>query len=223
MRHESGATSSVGLVIFDCDGVLVDSERVGVEVDRRVLADLGWALETDEIVHRFLGCTEAAFQAAVEQHLGRPLPQGWAMPYEPWYEQAYADELVATDGIEETLDALGVPTCVASNSLHVKLRRTLALTGLLDRFDGRLFSSEDVARGKPAPDLYLHAAEAMGVAPDRCVVVEDSRTGTTAALAAGMRVLGYAGGLTPPGWLRDLGATEFDDMREVPGLVDGLR
>jgi HAD superfamily hydrolase (TIGR01509 family) len=223
LRREPTPGPSVELVIFDCDGVLVDSERVGAQVDRRVLADLGWELDTDEIVDRFLGCTEAAFQAAVEQHLGRPLPQGWAAPYERWYEQAYVDELVTIDGIEEALDALDLPTCVASNSPHAKLHRSLALTGLLDRFDGRLFSSDDVARGKPAPDLYLHAAEVMGVDPTRCVVVEDSRTGTTAALAAGMRVLGYAGGLTPAAWLGELGATVFEDMREVPGLVDGLR
>lgn len=199
--------------------MLVDSERVALHVDQRVLADLGWSLEPDEIVERFLGGTTAAFKAAVEQHLGRSLPADWESPYEEWYEQAFTDELVAVDGVEEALDGLDVPTCVASNGPHAKLNRTLGLTGLLARFEGRLFSSEDVARGKPAPDLYLHAAEVMGVAPSRCVVVEDSRPGTRAALAAGMHVLGYAGGLTPGTWLGDLGATVFDDMREVPALV----
>jgi len=222
LRPDVGAPPAVELVVFDCDGVLVDSERVAVGVDQRVLADLGWALETDEIVERFMGGTTAAFRAAVEQHLGRSLPETWESPYAAWYEQAFVDELVAVDGIEEALDGLdplGLPTCVASNGPHTKLDRTLGLTGLAHRFEGRVFSADDVVHGKPAPDLYLHAAAVMGVDPSRCVVVEDSRPGTTAALAAGMRVLGYAGGLTPGRWLSELGATVFEDMREVPGLV----
>jgi HAD superfamily hydrolase (TIGR01509 family) len=223
LRPDPGTRSPVDLVLFDCDGVLVDSERVAVRVDQRVLAHLGWELEIDEIVERFLGGTTAAFKAAVEQRLGRPLPETWESPYEEWYEQAFVDELVAVDGIEEALDGLDVLTCVASNGPHTKLNRTLGLTGLLHRFEGRLFSSDDVVHGKPAPDLYLHAAEVMSVDPARCVVVEDSRPGTTAALAAGMRVLGYAGGLTPRGWLCDLGATVFDDMRDIPALVGGMR
>lgn len=212
----------VDLVVFDCDGVLVDSERLALRVDQQVLADLGWVLEADEVVERFLGCTEAAFTAAVEQQLGRTLPPDWGAPYAEWYERAFTEELVAVEGIEEALDGLALPVCVASNSGHARLRSSLSQTGLLARFAGRVFSSEDVARGKPAPDLYLHAAAAMGVAPQRCVVVEDSPTGATAALAAGMRVLGYAGGLTPAHRLRDLGATVFEDMRAVPALVAAL-
>ena len=223
MPREPSARSPVELVIFDCDGVLVDSERVAVHVDQRVLAHLGWELQIDEIIERFLGGTTASFRAAVEQHLARALPETWESPYEAWYEQAFTDELVAVDGIEEALDALDVLTCVASNGPHAKLNRTLGLTGLLHRFEGRRLSSDDVVHGKPAPDLYLHAAQTMGVAPARCVVVEDSRPGATAALAAGMRVLGYAGGLTPGRWLHDLGATVFDDMRDVPALVAGMR
>lgn len=225
MRRDPGAGSPVDLVVFDCDGVLVDSERVAVRVDQRVLAHLGWALGTDEIVERFLGGTTAAFKDAVEQQLGRSLPETWEAPYEAWYEQAFTDELVAVDGVEEALDALealDLPTCVASNGPHRKLEHTLGLTGLAHRFEGRVFSSDDVVHGKPAPDLYRHAAAVMGVRPSRCVVVEDSRPGTTAALAAGMRVLGYAGGLTPAAWLSELGATVFADMREVPGLVRAM-
>ena len=223
MRPDAGAGSPVDLVVFDCDGVLVDSERLALRVDQQVLADLGWVIEPDEVVERFLGCTEADFTAAVEQHLGRALGPGWGAPYEAWYERAFAEELVAVDGIEEALDALSLPVCVASNSGHARLRSSLGQTGLLPRFEGRLFSSEDVARGKPAPDLYLHAAATLGVPPGRCVVVEDSPTGATAALAAGMRVLGYAGGLTPAHRLEDLGTTVFEDMREVPALVAALR
>src|SRR5690606_8408834 len=103
------------------------------------------------------------------------------------------------------------------------IRRTLGQTGLLPRFEGRIFSADDVANGKPAPDLFLRAAERLGVSPDRCVVVEDSRFGVQAARAAGMRVLGYAGGLTPADWLEREGAIVFTDMRELPELVDQRR
>ena len=127
LRRDAGALSGVDLVVFDCDGVLVDSERVAVRVDQRVLAHLGWTLGTDEIVERFLGGTTAAFREAVEQHLGRALPESWESPYAAWYEQAFTDELVAVDGIEEALDGLDVPACVASNGPHSKLHHTLGL------------------------------------------------------------------------------------------------
>lgn len=209
----------VELVIFDCDGVLVDSERLSIEVDRRVLADLGWSLSRDEILHRFVGRSSAHFRAEVESHLGRTLPDDWESPYQPWYLDAFARELTAVSGIEDALDAITIASCVASSGSHEKIRRTLGATGLLERFDGRIFSADDVIDGKPAPDLFLHAAARLGVPPDRCAVVEDSRFGVQAARAAGMRVFGYAGGITPADWLEREGATVFADMRALPDLV----
>ena len=212
-------TGQIDLVIFDCDGVLVDSEKLSIEVDRRVLADLGWSLSHDEILHRFVGRSSAHFRAEVEAHRGRPLPDDWEAPYQPWYLDAFARKLTAVDGVEAALDEITTATCVASSGAHAKIRRTLGQTGLLPRFDGRIFSADDVANGKPAPDLFLHAAERLGVSPERCVVVEDSRFGVQAARAAGMRVLGYAGGLTPADWLEREGAIVFTDMRDLPELA----
>lgn len=207
------------LVIFDCDGVLVDSERVSVGVVQRVMADLGWSLTLDEIVERFVGGSKEHFDAQVEHQLGRRLPPGWDERYAPWYHAAFERDLQAVPGIANALDRLVLPWCVASNSTHEHVRRSLGLVGLLDRFDGRIFSSEDVLRGKPAPDVYLLAAQTMGVPVERCVVIEDSRYGVQAARAAGMRVLGYAGGLTPAEWLEAEGATVFTSMEELAALV----
>ena len=213
-----GATGAIDLVIFDCDGVLVDSERLSIEVDRRVLADLGWELSSDEIVHRFVGRSAAYFRSEIESFLGSPLRDDWEATYQPWYVAAFA-ELIAVDGVERALDEIVTATCVASSGTHAKIRRTLGMTGLLPRFEGRIFSVDDVVVGKPAPDLFLHAADRLGVHPEHCAVVEDSRFGVRAARAAGMRVYGYAGGLTPAEWLEQEGAVVFADMRDLPDLL----
>lgn len=209
----------IELVIFDCDGVLVDSEKLSVEVDRRVLATLGWNLTHEEIVHRFVGRSAGHFRAEVEAHLGKSLPDDWEDPFQHLYFEAFERELEAVDGVQSALDAIPVATCVASSGPHEKIRRTLGLTGLLSRFDGRIFSADDVVTGKPAPDLFLHAASRMGVAPSRCVVVEDSRFGIEAARAAGMRSYGYAGGLTPQEWLVGENTEVFTDMTDLPVLL----
>ncbi|KZC96518.1 MULTISPECIES: HAD family hydrolase [Clavibacter] len=207
------------LVIFDCDGVLVDSEVLAVEVDKRILAELGWHLSTAEIVDRFLGTSARSFQAQVEAHLGITMAPDWEERYRPWFVEAFEAELRAVPGIEDALDAITVPTCVASSGSHEKIRTTLGLTGLLGRFEGRIHSSSEVAHGKPAPDIFLHAAARMGAAPERAVVIEDSKYGVRAARAAGMRAFGYAGGLTPAAWLEQEGAIVFTDMAELPALL----
>lgn len=213
------APPGVELVIFDCDGVLVDSEKIAVKVDARVLAELGWPLSEAEIVERFVGRSFADMTAEIERHLGRRLPNGWDSEYRGLYREAFERELTPVDGIVAALDALTLPMCVASSTGHAGLRHTLGLTGLYERFEGRIFSASEVARGKPAPDLFLHAARSLGVDPARCVVVEDSRYGVEAARAAGMRAFGYCGGLTPASWLEGPGTTVFDDMRQLPTLI----
>ncbi|WP_405589517.1 HAD family hydrolase [Streptomyces sp. NBC_01190] len=209
------------LVIFDCDGVLVDSEKIAVRIDVRVLTELGWPMTEDEVVERFVGRSFADMTAEVERHLGHPLPAGWDIPYKRLYREAFDRELAPVDGVVEALDAITSRTCVASSTGHEGLRHTLGRTGLYERFAGRIFSAADVPRGKPAPDLFLHAARSLGVAPDRCVVVEDSRYGVQAARAAGMRCYGYCGGLTPAAWLEGPGTTVFADMRDLPALLSG--
>jgi len=210
------------LVIFDCDGVLVDTERIGAKVGAEVLTRLGWQLGPQDVLDRFLGCTEEYFAQQVQQQVGRRLPPGWDAEIDALADASYEAELQPVPGVEAVLadlDSRGVPTCVASNGSHEKMRRTLGLTGLHTRFAGRIFSARDVARGKPAPDLYLHAAQAMGAAPERCVVVEDSPRGVQAARAAGMACIGYAG-LTPASRLAGPGVTVRESM---DGVLDELR
>jgi HAD superfamily hydrolase (TIGR01509 family) len=214
--------SAVGLVIFDCDGVLVDTERIAVRIDVKVLQDLGWPLTEAEVVERFMGRSDAYMTAEIEAHLGRPLPPNWDERYRTWYREAWAAELEPVAGVVEALDAITAPTCVASSGTHEKMRFTLGLTGLYARFEGRIFSVDEVAHGKPAPDLFLHAAAKMSVPPADCVVVEDSRYGVQAARAAGMRAFGYAGGLTPRAWLEGPDTVVFDDMKQLPRLLNQL-
>jgi HAD superfamily hydrolase (TIGR01509 family) len=212
-------TRRLELVIFDCDGVLVDSERLAVRIDVEVLGKLGWVLTEAEVVERFVGRSDAAVAREIEAHLGRTLPGDWLTEFEHLYREAFAAELRPVPGVVEALDRITLPTCVASSGSHDKMRYTLGLTGLYARFAGRIFSASEVAHGKPAPDLFLHAAARMGVEPAACAVVEDSRFGVQAARAAGMRVLGYAGGLTPAERLAGPGTVVFRDMRELPELL----
>jgi HAD superfamily hydrolase (TIGR01509 family) len=165
------------LVIFDCDGVLVDSERLAVRIDVRVLAELGWVLSEREVIDRFVGRSHEFMVAEIEAHLGRRLAPDWEDPFQHLYREAFAAELTPVAGVVEALDEITLPTCVASSGSHEKMRYTLGLTGLWERFAGRIFSASEVARGKPAPDLFLHAAARMGVDPGACAVVEDRRYG----------------------------------------------
>ncbi|MER6994466.1 HAD family hydrolase [Streptomyces sp. NPDC000410] len=207
------------LVIFDCDGVLVDSERIAVKVDARVFAELGCHFTEAEIIERFVGSSSEAYTAAVEERLGRRLKRDWFKAYARLYQEAFDAELTPVEGIFEALDALDTPYCLASNGGHKGIRRSLTTTGLFARFEGRIFSAADVRRGKPEPDLFLHAATTMGVPPERCAVVEDSPYGVRAARAAGMRAFGYCGGLTRAERLAGPDTVVFDDMRELPRLL----
>jgi HAD superfamily hydrolase (TIGR01509 family) len=211
---------AVELVIFDCDGVLIDSERLAVKVDVLLLRDLGWPLSEAEVIERFMWRSDREARLVIEAHLGRKLPEGWVDRQKSLYEEVFTAELAPVSGVLEALDRIALPSCVASSATHDYLRFTLGLTGLYERFAGRIFSSEDVSRGKPAPDLFLHAAEWMGAEPAGCVVVEDSGPGVEAARAAGMRILAFTGGLAPPKRLEGPDTILFDDMRELPRLLD---
>jgi HAD superfamily hydrolase (TIGR01509 family) len=214
-------SAPISLVIFDCDGVLVDTERIAVRIDVAVLAELGWKMSEAEVIERFMGKSDDAMTREIEAHTGRKLPESWEAPFRHLYREAFAAELQPVPGVVEALDAITLPTCVASSGTHEKIRYTLGLTGLYDRFAGRIFSVDDVRRGKPAPDLFLHAASRMGAAPERCAVVEDSPYGVQAARAAGMRAFGYAGGLIPRRALEGPNTVLFDDMRDLPRLLVG--
>lgn len=213
----------IELVILDCDGVLVDSERLSIGVDVAVLAELGWPLTEAEVISRFVGSSDAYFRREVEAHLGRALPEDWDARVESRYRRAFEAELRPVDGIIEALDRLPHRTCVASSGTHEKMRFTLGLTGLYPRFAGRIFSATEVREGKPAPDLFLHAAAQMGVPAHACVVVEDSAFGVQAARAAGMWALAYGSGVTSPDRLAGPRTSVFEDMRELPALLESLQ
>jgi HAD superfamily hydrolase (TIGR01509 family) len=210
------------LVIFDCDGVLVDSERLTVGVEARLLTELGWPHTAEEVVERWMGRASAHQLDEVEARLGREAMLAFDARSSGELMEAFERDLRAVEGIEhlvERLQAAGIPTCVASSGTHEKMRLTLGITGLYDTFAGRIYSATEVAHGKPSPDLFLHAARQMGVPPERCVVVEDSVYGVRAAVAAGMTAYGFAGGLTPADALAAEGALVFQEMTE---LVDVL-
>jgi HAD superfamily hydrolase (TIGR01509 family) len=211
------------LVIFDCDGVLVDSERVAIKVDVQVLRRLGLHLTEADVVERFVGVSDAGFRSGVEAMLNRPLPKDWESEIEPLYREAFRRELTPVAGIHATLDRIFLPTCVASSGSHEKIRFSLGMTGLLDRFEGRIFSAIDVDRGKPAPDLFLYAAKRMGVEPEACAVVEDSAFGAEAGRAAGMQVFGFSGSVTPAARLQGPNTVVFDRMTDLPDLLNGAR
>ncbi|HEU4727244.1 MAG TPA: HAD-IA family hydrolase [Kofleriaceae bacterium] len=207
------------LVIFDCDGVLVDSERISSQVYAELLGELGLAVSRDDLLEHFAGHSMAHCLDRIAALLGRPPPGDLVAAYHARTRRAFETQLRPVPGIEDALAQIATPSCVASNGSVDKMRFTLGLTGLLPRFDGRLFSGYDVGRPKPAPDLHLHAASRCGVAPDACVVVEDSPAGVSAAIAAGMTVLGYAA-LTPAHRLRAAGAHHlFDRMADLPQLL----
>ncbi|GAA2046667.1 HAD family hydrolase [Catenulispora yoronensis] len=209
----------VELVIFDCDGVLVDSERLAVRLFVELGAELGWPLSEAEVIENFIGRSVASNFDQITLRVGPDRSALWREKFGQLHHEAVETELAPVDGILDALDAITLTSCVASGGTHDTMRRTLGHTGIYRYFEGRIFSASEVAHGKPAPDLFLHAAKQMGVSPSACVVVEDSKYGVQAARAAGMRALGYAGGLTPAEWLEGPGTTVFDDMRELPTLL----
>jgi len=213
------------LVIFDCDGVLVDSEPTSNRVLAAAISEAGLAIEPDEVEREFEAMRLADIQARVEERLGRPLGAGWLVDFERRRETAFREGIDPVAGVEDVvreLCAAGRPICVASQARREKTELTLGLTGLRTYFDdAALFSSTMVARGKPHPDLFLHAAATMGFEPARCVVVEDAVPGVEAALAAGMAALGYA----PPGSddrLARAGARTFSSMADLPELLGAV-
>jgi HAD superfamily hydrolase (TIGR01509 family) len=207
------------LVIFDCDGVLVDSERITNRVFAEMLGELGLAITLEDMFERFVGHSMAQCLELITAMLGRPPPDDFVPSYRVRSSLALEALVKPVPGIEDALAQIAIPWCVASNGPHEKMRLTLGRTGLLPRFEGKLFSGSEVAHPKPAPDLFLHAAQRCRVAPADCVVVEDTPTGVAAAVAAGMAVLGYAA-LTPRHRLEAAGAHHlFDRMAELPPLL----
>jgi len=210
---------TTALVIFDCDGVLVDSDRISLRIQAEHITALGLPTTYEDCVRDFLGLGWAGTARILEERHGGPLPEGWEGDLDAAVQAAFRRDLRPVAGIEAALEAIEARTCVASSGSQAKMRLTLGLTGLRERFEGRIFSADEVEHGKPAPDLFLLAAARMDVAPADCVVVEDSPFGAAAARAAGMRALGYAPDDDGEPLARE-GATVFHAMADLPALID---
>ncbi|MBX3578426.1 MAG: FGGY family pentulose kinase [Rhizobiaceae bacterium] len=214
------------LVIFDCDGVLVDSEPISIRVLVDLIASAGHAMDEGAAYAAFLGRSMASVSELLAQHGLTVTEQHLDRMRSDLYDR-FRRELKPVQGVAEAILALECPRCVASSSSPERIRLSLQLTGLIDLVEPNLFSASMVARGKPEPDLFLHAARAMGVEPSRCLVIEDSPAGIAAAKAAGMRVFGFTGGshAGAAGLATALAAAGpeliFDDMLDLPGLVKG--
>jgi HAD superfamily hydrolase (TIGR01509 family) len=212
------------LVIFDCDGVLVDTERIGSAVVAEFASEFGWPLDTAEATRLFKGAAMPEIWKVIESRANRALPLDIDQRFRRQQLTRLEAELQPNPDLRQTLEHLHVPFCVASNGPHEKMQVTLRVAGVLELFQGKMFSRTDVARSKPAPDLFLHAAHACGVSPEECLVVEDSVVGIAAAQAAKMRVWGFTG--------MDVGCEEqllaagaervFSRMSDLPALLKTL-
>lgn len=194
LQEKSSNRAKPSLVIFDCDGVLVDSEPISLAILTAGLNRIGVAIDFETVRERFAGTSMPSIMAQVLRDHAVTVPEDFVGSLKAETLAAFDAGLAPMDGIVEVLRSLAIPTCVASSSDPVRLRHSLTLTGLLPFFDGRTFSSSMVARGKPFPDLFHHAASCLGVAPGDCLVIEDSAPGVLAARAADMRVIGFTGG-----------------------------
>lgn len=186
---------TIGLIILDCDGVIADSEILSAAVLIDQLAALGITVTPEDVRRDFLGRSFPTVAETIRRRFGDPLPPTFEADYRARLLDRFDTELRPTPGILPMLDRLRLPVCVATSSSPQRVGRTLQVLGLSARFEGRVFTASQVARGKPAPDLFLYAAGRMGCSPDRTLVVEDSAPGIAAARAAGMAVLHYTGGM----------------------------
>jgi beta-phosphoglucomutase-like phosphatase (HAD superfamily) len=236
----------IDAVIFDCDGVLVDSEPITNGVLTEMLVELGLKFTLEQTMRTFMGKSLRDELTIIETLAGRRLPADWYAGFVSRRDAALASRVLTVAGIAGALDALerrGVPYAVASGADRAKMRLTLGTTGLLDRFEtpaarilsaapagtlahgvapitgSRLFGADMVERAKPAPDVYLLAARALGIDPARCAVIEDTPTGTTAGVAAGAMVLGFCAHTDPRALLAAGATAVFDDMRRLPTLL----
>ena len=218
----TAAPPDLELAIFDCDGVLVDSETISNSVLARMLTEEGLPTTPAESRRNYQGLLLADILADAETKLGRTLPAGWLDRYELERSVVFREELrpiAGAAGAVQRIREAGIAVCVASQGKLEKTRLSLQITGLRDLFeDDVLFSAYQVPRGKPNPDLFLHAARTMGADPSKCVVIEDTPSGVEAAIAAGMRALGYCADSDEQA-LRQAGAETFRSLDALPGLL----
>jgi HAD superfamily hydrolase (TIGR01509 family) len=215
------------LLIFDCDGVLVDSEVLSCRIDAEFLTEIGVPYTAEEIARQFLGVSLKTMISRIESERDCKLPDDFSEKLNRTLFARFETDLKPIEGVRDAILSLPFPRCVASSSIPERIALSLRVTGLADLFDN-IFSSTQVARGKPAPDLFLHAASRMNTLPEECLVIEDSIAGVQAARAAGMRVIGFVGGShCGPGHaekLRQVGAQAvIERMTDLPGAVQTIK
>ena len=211
------------LIVFDCDGVIADSEMLSADVLLTLLADHDIPITMAQFREFCLGHSFAAVTARLTERSGRPLPDGFAAEYYDRLLTRFARDLRPTPGFVAMLDRIDLPICVATSSSPQRVAHTLSVLGLTNRFGANVFTASQVPRGKPAPDLFLFAAERMGVAPADALAIEDSGPGLASARAAGMSVLHYTGGEHLRDRARDvMDGPGFADWAEFPNLLEGL-
>lgn len=213
-------------ILFDCDGVLVDSEPISLGILRKMLADLGWHLTYSQCKQLFLGKSMAEELAIIQEHLHHPLDNEWLTAFTLRRNQALKQHVVATPGIYEclkqTLKKWPKKIACVSAAERAKINLQLEKVGLIDFFQGAIFSGTETTHNKPHPDVYIKAAHALQAAPNRCAIIEDSYTGVTAGVAAGATVFGYCPSDADPQALLDAGAHHiFNQMQHLPTLLSG--
>ncbi|MGL4438179.1 MAG: HAD family hydrolase [Bosea sp. (in: a-proteobacteria)] len=217
------------LIIYDCDGTLIDTETVYAEINLRAYHAIGlthWTM--DAYVDAMVGIPVAAGRKILEKDYGGPLPADFEESIEREVRKRFVAELKALPGVRDAVGLVAGPRCVASSTSLIPLKRNLVTAGLIDLFDPHVFSASQVSRGKPHPDVFLFAAETMGVRPEHCLVIEDSVPGVLAARAAGMPVVGFTGVAHEKARitarLKEAGViTVIDHMAEWPGVVSSIR
>ena len=213
--------SKFELVIFDCDGVLVDSERIANEVFAAVLnEEFGFSLSLDDMFQTFVGHSSSQCMEIIEEMLGKAPPANLEQRYKEEINEALSTSVTAITGIEKALSEISIPFCVASSGSHEKMQTTLGKTNLLQHFEGKLYSTSDVNRGKPYPDIYLYAAGKMCVFdPSKCLVIEDSPLGVKGGGSAGMTVFGYTELMNENRLLKAGAHHTFNDMNNLTSEI----
>jgi HAD superfamily hydrolase (TIGR01509 family) len=215
-------------ILFDCDGVLVDSEGITIGVLREMLGEMGWQMSQQECMSYFVGHLVQDQGALIAKHTGKHIDDAWIAGFRIRRNQALHESLVAIAHIDEALASItaryGKKIACASGADRGKVMLQLTKTGLLHYFEGRIFSGVEMPKSKPAPDVYLAAAAALGIDPKRCAVIEDSTTGATAGVAAGCTVFAYCPdelGHSSEQAMRAVGASHvFASMADLPALLN---
>ena len=206
-------------IIFDCDGVLVDSETISAKIFQKMAKELGFDLDYETAVEEFAGASMPENLKFIENNIEGNLPEAFEKKFRKRTYETFKTDLKPIDGVHELLKKVKVPFCVASSGPVEKIRLNLSTTNLMEQFEGRIFSSYELGSWKPEPGIFLHAAKVMGYSPSECVVIEDSEAGIKAAVAGGFKVYAF-GTSQKESTFKQLGATVFYSMKELESLLD---